>query len=69
MVIDEQVWERFRNRTATEEDLLAIQADYDNEAGVRCPDFEAFMNPLLWQIKRMEEGATMADALEALANA
>lgn len=81
--IPETIWERFRNHTATESDLRAIWDENEQQLAAnprlaRCPDFEAFMGPLLWQIERMDctrdasgnwiEGEpTMADALAVLA--
>jgi hypothetical protein len=76
--LPESVWERFRTHTATESDLRAIWCENERELAANpalhaCPDFEAFMRPLLWQIERMDsiEGRapTMADAMEALASA
>lgn len=73
MSISESIWERFRNHTATESDLKVIWQDNERElrenpALVACPDFESFMRPLIWQIERMDSGATMAQALAVLAD-
>lgn len=70
-MIDESVWERFRDPTAAESDLKAIWQDNERELRENpvlkaCPDFEAFMRPLIRQIERMETGATMAQALAIL---
>ena len=69
--IDESIWERFREHTATESGLKAIWRDNERELRENpslkaCPDFEAFMRSLIRQIERMETGATMAQALAIL---
>lgn len=71
-----EIWARFRDHTATEADLRAIWNDNERElaanpALLRCPDFNSFMRPLIWQIERMDfidgREPTMADALAVLA--
>ena len=67
----DQVWDRFRDQSATEADLKTLWAADAAECAANpainpCPDFHAFMRPLIWQIERMDEGATMADALAVL---
>lgn len=65
---DESTWERFRNQTATLEDLQAIWAEHDaqladNPALKDCPDFRGYVGPLIWQLERMDctyDAATQA---------
>lgn len=76
MTANRDMWQRLFAHTATESDLKAIYADNEaellaNPKAIRCPEFEAFMSPLIWQIERMDSinGAepTMADALAVFA--
>lgn len=78
--IIESIWERFRNNIATEADLKAIWQSNESDLAAdsalsRCPDFDAFMRPLIWQIERMDWmdeaetiEPTMADAMAVLAS-
>lgn len=76
MTATESTWSRFRDRTATESDVQAIWNDYQADHAAspslrRCPDFEGFVQPLLWQLGLMDDingrEATVADALAVFA--
>jgi hypothetical protein len=64
-MLTDAILARFNDHTATASDLRAILAD-DAASPRPCPDLQAKLAPVLSLLGRMEEGATMADAMAVL---
>ncbi len=76
MEIREEIWDRFRDHSATESDLKAIRQYGIDERAAKPeilpePEFDEWLDSLIWQLERMElvdgKEPLMRDALAVLA--